>query len=374
MSLIATRLQNWRVEVLKMDKNMARPCEYGALDFFIEQTNAANSIISPELQTRAFASMGNTVQIPVIDFDGDVTVSNVRSCVIEDNENTSHLYTVNWITLAVGFTMTPTLYNNNEIGYDRDFARKMEKVARAMANAMDVQAVAALASNKTKVYKDKLYYTVTADTVQVPWVARMEWLGDTNVLMRANCYPGALHIIGNAGIESTIAKMAQHDVYNDVNKRNEYAGKVFHYTNNVANEDGKFATAYIVEDGNVGVLTRVDREALRGAASRTGHEWGVTRLPYIDLEVGYHYYESVGDQSQIAGAASADMTCVIKEYFGFSVDVAFIVAYNSDPETIANPIIKAEIAASGSLNPFATPVEVVNSEDNPVNTKEVSAE
>lgn len=372
MSLIATRMQNWRIEVLKMDKNMARPCEYGALDFFIEQTNAANSIVSPELRNRAFASMGNTVQIPVIDFDGDVTVSNVRSCVIEDNENTSHLYTVVWQTLAVGFTMVPTLYMNNEIGYARDFGRKMEKVARAMANALDVQAVAALSANKTQVYKDQLYYTVTGDTVQVPWVARMEWMGDMNVLMRANCYPGALHVIGNAGIESTIAKMAQHDIYNDVNKRNEYAGKIFHYTNNVTNEDGKFATAYIVEDGNVGILTRVDREALRNGAA-FGHEWGVTRLPYIDLEVGYHYYESVGDQSGIAGAASEDMTCVVKEYYGFSVDVAFIVAYNSDPETIANPIIKVEIAASGSLNPFATPVEVVNGEDNPVKTQEVTA-
>lgn len=88
MSLIATRLQNWRVQNPEFDRNMTRPCEYGALDFFIEQTNAANSIINPKLRERAFASMGNTVQIPVINYDGDVTVGNVRSCVIEDDENT----------------------------------------------------------------------------------------------------------------------------------------------------------------------------------------------------------------------------------------------------------------------------------------------
>ena len=60
MSLIATRLQNWRVENPELDRNMTRPCEYGALDFFIEQTNAANSILSPTLRDRAFASIGNT--------------------------------------------------------------------------------------------------------------------------------------------------------------------------------------------------------------------------------------------------------------------------------------------------------------------------
>lgn len=372
MSLIATRLQNWRVENPEFDRNMARPCEYGALDFFIEQTNAANSIINPNLRARAFESIGNTVQIPVINYDGDVTVSNVRSCVIGDDENVSALYTVNWVTLAVGFTMVPQLYRNNEISYEHDFARKMEKVCRALANAMDVQAIAALEANKTQVFKDKLYYTVQTNVLEIPWAARMEFLGDLNAIMRANCYPGMIHIIGNAGIDSTIAKLAQHDIYNDVNKRNEYAGKVFHYTNNVANETGMFATAYAVEDGNVGVLTRVDREALNRTRANF-HEWDVVRLPYIDLPVGSHYYTSVGDNSQIAGDASADMVCTVKEYFGFSVDVAFIVAYNSAAATVANPIIKLEVAAPGSANPFATPVEVVNGEDNPVLTQEVTA-
>ena len=101
MSLVATRLQNWRISHPELDRNMARPLEYGALDFFVEQTDAPNSIIRPNLRERAFASMGNTVQVPVINYDGDVTVSNVRTCTIEDNENTSALYTVVWTTYAV---------------------------------------------------------------------------------------------------------------------------------------------------------------------------------------------------------------------------------------------------------------------------------
>ena len=373
MSLIATRLQNWRVENPEFDRNMARPLEYGALDFFIEQTNAANSIINPELRDRAFASIGNTVQVPVINYDGDVTVANVRSCVITDDENTSALYTVNWVTLAVGFTMVPQLYRNNEISYEHDFARKMEKICRALATAMDVQAIAALEANKTQVFADKLYYTVTSNSVQVPWIARMDFLADMNAMMRANAYPNLLHVIGGAGLDSIIRKLAEHDIYNDVNKRMEYDNKVVHYTNNIANEEGIFATAYIVEDGNVGVLTRVDREAL--ARTRANfHEWDVVTLPFINLPVGSHYYTAVGDMSSVAGAASEDMTCNVKEYFGFSVDIAFLVAYNSAPETVANPIIKVEVATPGTANPFAAPVEVVNGEANPVYTQAVQAE
>ena len=364
MSLVATRLQNWRVENPQFDRNMTRPCEYGALDFFIEQTDAANSIISPNLRERALASIGNTVQIPVINYDSNVTVSNVRSCVIADNENTSALYTVVWATYAVGFTMVPAAYMNNEISYEHDFNRKMEKVCRALANSLDQGAVAALEANKTQVYKDKLQYTVTGNVVEVPTQMATEILGDINPLMRANCYPEMIHIVGNAGVDSLVRKLAQHGVYNDVNKRMEYDNKVLHYTNNVTNEVGKNGTFFAVADGNVGVLTRVDREALRRTRAND-HEWDIVRLPYIDLPVGSHYYTSVGDQSGIAGDATTDLTCAVKEYFGFSVDVAFIVAYNSDVATIANPIIKAEIAAAAANTPIAMPVYVTNAGDFP---------
>ena len=161
MSLVATRLQNWRIENPELDRNMFRPLEYGALDFFIEQTDAPNSIINPNLRERAFASIGNTVQVPVINYDGDVTVSNTRTCTISDDENTSALYTVVWTTYSVGFTMVPTLYMNNEITYQHDFQRKMEKVCRALATTLDTAAIAALEAAKTQVYADACKGTVT---------------------------------------------------------------------------------------------------------------------------------------------------------------------------------------------------------------------
>lgn len=373
MSLITTRVQNWRVANPAFDKNMTRPQEYGALDFFVQQTNAANSMLSPDLRERALRSMGTTVQIPVINYDEDVTVSNVRSCVIADNENTSALYTVVFATYAIGFTMVPAMYMNNDISYNHDWTRKIEKITRALSNALDIGAIAALEANKTQVFKDLLYYTQVGNDVQVPWDLREVILSDSNTMMRANDYPGLLHVIGNAGFDSLIRKLAQHGLYNDQNKRMEYENKVIHFTNNIVNEAGKFGTAFIVEDGNVGMLTRVDREAIRRARAND-HEWDVVRLPYIDLPVGSHYYTSVGDQSTIAGASTADLTCAVKEHFGFSVDVAYLVAYNSNPELIANPIMKVEIAQSDAANPVARPVTIVNGETNPVFTQAVTPE
>lgn len=362
MSLIATRLQNWRIENPELDRNMFRPSEYGALDFFIEQTDASNSIISPALRERAFASMGNSVQVPVLNYDSNVEVSNVRSCVVADDENTSALYTIVWATYSVGFTMVPAAYMNNEIDPQHDFERKMQKVCRALAAKLDEDAIAALEANKTQVFADLLQYQETGNSIQVPNQMAPEILGDINPMMRANDYPEMVHIIGNAGVDALIRKLAQHGVYNDANKRMEYDNKVLHYTNNLTNEASIYGTFYAVADGNVGVLTRVDREALRRTRANF-HEWDVVRLPYIDLPVGSHFYTAVGDQSAIAGDATADLTCAVKEFYGFSVDVAFIVAYNSDAANVANPIIKAEIASPDANQPFGRPVYVTNAAD-----------
>lgn len=368
MSLIATRVQNWRVLTPDFDKNMTRPSEYGALDFFAQQTESGRSFITPELRDRAMQSMGTTVQMPVINWDGDVTVSNVRSCTIPDNDNTSALVNVVFATYVVGFTMVPAQHMNNEISYQHDFTRKMEKVTRALADKLDEGAVAALEANKTQVFQDLLIYTRVGNSLQIPWDYRTEILGDLNPIMRANDYRGLIHIIGNAGIDSMIGKLAQLGMYNAVNKQLEYAGKVLHFTNNVINEAGKFGTAFAVEDGNVGILTRAGRENILGTRANN-HEWDIVRLPIIELPVDTHFYTEVGDQSAVAGEATSDMTCNVKEFFGFAIDVAFLVSYNSDPDQVANPIIKIEISASDAANAVARPVTIVNGNQNPVFTK-----
>ena len=363
MSLIATRVQDWRIATPQFDKNMTRQSEYGALDFFVSQTESGRSFITPELRDRALNSIGRGLDIPAINYDGDVTVSNARSCTIPDNDNTSALYRVIFQTLSVGFTMVPTLHMNNLISYNHDFARKMEKITRALATALDQGAVATLAANKTQVFRDALEYAVTGNVIKTSWDNRMEIMGDIDPIMRANDYPGQIHIIGNAGIESNMRKMAQLGANNAINKVLEYAGKIFHYTNNVANENGIFGNAFAVEDGHVGYLTRAGRENIRGARSNF-HEWDIVNLPILNMPVDTHYYTEVGDQSAVAGESSADMICNVKEFFGFAVDVAYLVSYNSDPDIQANPIINFDIA-SPTGNRAAIPVTVTNAADFP---------
>ena len=108
MSLIATRTQEFRLKNPNIDKNMSRMTEWGAYDFFLSQTNAMDSMLSDKTKRRAFASMGSDIKIPVIDYDKNVTVSNARTCVIADAENTSRLIGVTWKTLSLIHISEPT--------------------------------------------------------------------------------------------------------------------------------------------------------------------------------------------------------------------------------------------------------------------------
>lgn len=370
MSLVLTRIQNIRANS-NLDKFEYRPSRYGALNAFMVQSEDPTGILTEELKQKARTSIGNTLETPVIDYDADITIGSTRTLTIADSENTSKMVQITFATYAWGFTIAPAMYMNNEIGIQKDFETKMMKYIYAFAKKLDEAALAALAANKTQILKNPLLYNWSANAINAKWTERENVFGDLEVMMGANDFYGQLHIVGDPGVESIMRKLQQHGLYNDVNKQNEFGTKVVHLTNNIAAAGGKYAQGYAVNAGSLGMLTRFERDCLLGTVSGDGHEWGIATLPLLNMPVGTYFYDSVGDYNAIAGAATADMTRTRKEHYGFAVDVAFLTAYNSAPSTLASPILAFNVSSEDAV--YAKPVVVVNSEDNPVNTKEASA-
>ena len=370
MSLVLTRIQNIRANS-NLDKFEYRPSRYGALNAFMVQSEDPTGILTEELKQKARTSIGNTLETPVIDYDADITIGSTRTLTIADSENTSKMVQITFATYAWGFTIAPAMYMNNEIGIQKDFETKMMKYIYAFAKKLDEAALATLAANKTQILKNKLLYDFSSNAVNAKWTERENVFGDLEVMMGANDFYGQLHIVGDPGVESIMRKLQQHGLYNDVNKQNEFGTKIVHLTNNIAAVGGKYAQGYAVNAGSLGLLTRFERDCLLGTVSGDGHEWGIATLPLLNMPVGTYFYDSVGDYNTIAGAATADMTRTRKEHYGFAVDVAFLTAYNSAPSTLASPILAFNVSSEDAV--YAKPVVVVNSEDNPVNTKEASA-
>lgn len=370
MSLVLTRIQNIRANS-NMDKFEYRPSRYGALNAFMVQSEDPTGILTEELKQKARTSIGNTLETPVIDYDGTISIGNTRSVTIADSENTSKMVQITFTTYSWGFTIAPAMYMNNEIGIQKDFETKFMKYLYAFAKKLDEAAIAALAAAKTQVLKNKLLYDFSSNAINAKWAERENVFGDLEVMMGANDFYGQLHIVGDPGVESIMRKLQQHGLYNDVNKQNEFGTKIVHLTNNIAAAGGKYAQGYAVNAGSLGLLTRFERDCLLGTVSGDGHEWGIATLPMLNMPVGTYFYDSVGDYNAIAGAATADMTRTRKEHYGFAVDVAFLTAYNSAPSTLASPILAFNVSSEDAV--YAKPVVVMNTTDNPVNTKEASA-
>lgn len=356
MSLVLTRIQNIRSSS-NFDKYEYRPSRYGALDVFIQQSNDPAGILTEELKQKARTSIGNILETPVIDYDADITIGNTRTLTIADSENTSRMVQINFATYAFGFTIAPAMYMNNEIGIQKDFETKLMKYIYKFAQKLDEAALAKLAAEKTKVIKNPLLYANAEGTINAKWTERENIFGDLDPIMAANDFFGQLHIVGDAGVESIMRKLAQHGLYNDVNKQNEFGNKIVHLTNNMALGSEKYAQGYAINSGSLGFMTRFERDCLLGTVSGDGHEWGIATLPLLNIPCGTYFYDSVGDYHDIAGAATADMVRTRKEHYGFAVDVAFLTSYNSNSETLASPIIAFDISSENAH--YAVPVQQV---------------
>ena len=366
MSLVLTRIQNIRANS-NLDKFEYRPSRYGALNAFMVQSEDPTGILTEELKAKARTSIGNVLETPVIDYDADITIGNTRTLTIGDSENTSKMVQITFATYAWGFTIAPAMYMNNEIAIQKDFETKMMKYIYKFAQKLDEAALATLAASKTQVLKNNLLYDFSANSINAKWAERENIFGDLEVMMGANDFYGQLHIVGDPGVESIMRKLEQHGLYNAENKQNEFGNKIVHLTNNIATTPGKYAQGYAVNAGSLGILTRFERDCLLGTVSGDGHEWGIATLPLLNIPVGTYFYDSVGDYNTIAGAATADMTRTRKEHYGFAVDIAFLTAYNSNAAKLPSPILAFNVSSEDAI--YAKPVVVVNTEENPVNTK-----
>lgn len=370
MSLVLTRIQNIRANS-NLDKFEYRPSRYGALNAFMVQSEDPTGILTEELKQKARTSIGSTLETPAINYNAGITIGNTRTLTIADSENTSQMVQITFATYAWGFTIAPAMYMNNEISIQKDFETKMMKYIYAFAKKLDESALATLAANKTQILKNPLLYNWSSNAINAKWTERENVFGDLEVMMGANNFYGQLHIVGDPGVESIMRKLQQHGLYNDVNKQNEFGTKVVHLTDNIAAVKGRYAQGYAVNAGSLGMLTRFERDCLLGTVSGDGHEWGIATLPLLNMPVGTYFYDSVGDYNITAGAATADMVRTRKEHYGFAVDVAFLTAFNSVPRSLASPILAFNVSSEDAV--YAKPVVVVNSKDNPVNTKEASA-
>jgi len=348
MSLVDTRIQNIRGRG-NLGKDTLRRSRYGAWDFFMLDTDIPGGIITEELKQKSETSIGSVVQTWAFDFDAGITIGNVRNAVIADSQNTSKLITITYVTYAFGFTIVPDEFHNNEVRMQEDFDRKIKKYLYQFASDLDTTAVAKLESDKTQIIADPLEYAFVANTIVAEFAEANDVIGDINAFMESNDFYAPLHVVANTGTAALTRKLMQQGEFNNENKVLEFNDKQFHWSNRVTNATDRGATMFAIPEGTVGILKRHEIAALKKQRTGISYEWDISFMPIINMPMDTYYYESVDNFSAIGGAATAHLTRAWKQHYGFSVDIAFVTAYNTDPATLAGGIIKVEIKTSTAI-------------------------
>lgn len=338
--LIKTLNQEWRRNSQKLYANEFRKKKTGALQLFLDAARR-NALVDADVRREAVGSTGNTIKIRVMKDNFAAQVATERSCTPVNNRTDSDLVPLTWVSLADGFTMFPTEYDTNEIKFQEHYDKNMISMINRLMVKLDQLSLANLETNKTQVVLNNLGYNFNAGhAIEAGWNERQFILNDLGVMLDSMNFGGDLRVVGSVSIESLLNELGMHGTYNDVNYALELNGKEFFMTNQL-NESGKFGAMFAVAGDQVDILSRVSRAEYHGV-SGVGHQFGTTTLPGLGgLVFGTHVVESIGDVSTPTG--QADMFCDKKIEFGFSIDVAFVNAYESNQTTAGTGIIKSTV-------------------------------
>ncbi len=322
----------------------------GITNSYMNQTKGVDSILSPELIDKAMMSAGRNVQIPVIDYQ-DITVRTTRPLTIPTYSNNSALVTVTWVTMAFGFPMRTAEHFNNDIDWQTDFNKKYAAMLKKFAVTLEGYGATNLNSNKTlliggassgtTVGGHTLASGVVSETVTN--LKDSEIMSDIGSMMLQNDFPTmGYDIIGNPGFKSIMERQTGFGEFNSENKFIHWANNNYQWSNSIANAGGKDATFYAVPQGNLGILFRVEPDALLRTDLGNGMKWDTIILPGLDIPCGTYEYVGGVDISG-DGAHVSHLTRTGQFMFDFAFEVGFLTAYNSNSATRPSGIIKADV-------------------------------
>ncbi len=347
--LAATYLQDIRAQYpSNLDRDEHRRTRHGLLTAVIEMTNSANSVVSPDLRTKAATSQARNLDIPVMK-KGSVTIKNVRSCDISCGNSESDMVRVVWKTAVVDVCMVPGQYEKNQIGYIADFAKKINERVEALKSQLEADIDTTLDTVKNQVYNSPIAndkYTPVGDALQVLPIDRELFFNDIDPInFEDDFYDENLFVIGSPALMSSVRHYINQGAGNDENLAYQFNGKQFTFSNRVSVTPGSLATGYIMPNGSIGLLTRVDVDARMNASASDGTDWFEDTLPGLPFTVGIQYKSKCDDQSILNGAGLGHLKSTKVEHFQISFDYAIVTPYSSDIATDSVAIRKFDFNA-----------------------------
>lgn len=343
----ATVLQDYIVDYQsRIDSTEQRASQYGALELARNQTNSAQSILDPSVRQQIQRSFNQAVKIPVINYK-DVTITNVRTCAMQTDGLVSTMLTLTAVTYAFGFVMYPMQHYENQISYQLAFNRLVDAGCQKLAKTLDLGVVNLLETNKNQFYPQAIldYYAEVGDALQVPQAGKADFYNQAASIMQTADFTGDFDVLTNPIGMANVRRMAVQGAGQLVNNAFQLLGYTWYVSNSVTNGSNLIeSTAYLVAPGAIALESRIDPDSRAGSVIHESKYWEVfPNAPYVGMDLGVFYQADCADASAIQAATLAKFTATKVESWQFSVDVFYVMSYNSAPATRYSPIFKVEV-------------------------------
>ena len=332
-----------------LDRLELRASEYGALNLFKKQSNGPMSILTDEIKQQIQESFGNTIQIPVLNFE-DITISVTRTCEVQTGGADSALVTLVFFTAAFGFPMVPSRHLANNISYQGYYARNFDARRLKLLEFLDGKCVDWLDLKKNTFFPAGMtaYYPVSGGALQVSLANSKEFFNSVPSIMATADFGGRPDVLTNPMGMMYVRALDAQGEENAVNSSYQIASVgEFFQSNRVLNGTGVKSTEYLVGDASVAIESRVDPDCRQGRTIGGDVEpskmWTTMDVPGIGT-MGYYFRADCSDQSTLLAAERMGYgKRVYVESHEWSADFVLMINHNSSPSTRYGSIIKAEL-------------------------------
>ncbi|SNC62288.1 hypothetical protein SAMN06265337_0640 [Hymenobacter gelipurpurascens] len=331
-----------------LDSLELRGSNFGALSLYRKQTASPTGAITGELKTALENSFGRVVQAPVIDYINP-TIGNTRTCAVQVGGLNSKLVTFEFFTLSFGFPIIRSQFINNELG-EQDYIYRMFEARRLAAmTLLDQKCVDHLELSKNQYFPAPIlaYFPEANDALQVSDAERLDYYNFIQSILETMDLTGTPDVLANPMSMADVRKIQGQGTTDegDLSYVLDGVGSFFS-SNRVIAGAGNRAVQYLVGNGAVGIVSRIDpdcdRGVAHGGAENPVREWTKQDVPGLGT-MGLYYRQDCSDESATSAAVQLQgLTRTSVESMEWSADYCLVKVYTSDEAGRFFPIIKVE--------------------------------
>ena len=334
MSIANLKRQNARgTYPSDLDRQELRRQEYGFLDLAARSTPG---LITQANQEMIWYSWGAPlVQIPVFQKNVTAATAGSMTCVFPAADAVAALATVTFVKAHVGFRIIPRLTDQSNIVTEaQDFMRQYSDAEESLADYLETQIYTAVDGAIASTYNSAFVgaaarYPLLANALQVAVGNQPFFLNDAKSIMMADDFSRTgLSVIGDAQLPSFVNQYVNQGSGNNENTAFQFNGYDFGYSRTTATSAAAVSTGYVMPQGSLAVISRVNPDAQNNRSSESGVRWTVEKSELLGgLDMEMMIKDECANMAAITGDA-ADTNTLVRSY-QLGINAAIITPYNT---------------------------------------------